>query len=82
MRDDGYGDSGYRRDEYRDDGFVDDAARWTGDKASSYLDSSVPNHLLMAVGQVQEVEDIPEDAARWTGDKVCSHIDTAFNDPC
>ena len=37
VRDDGYGDEGYRRDEYRDDGFVDDAARWTGNKACSGL---------------------------------------------
>ena len=49
MRDDGYGDSGYRRDEYRDDSFVDDAARWTGNKASSYLGTSLHNHSLMAV---------------------------------
>ena len=50
VRDDGYGDSGYRRDEYRDDyrddSLVDDAARWTGNKASLCQCTLVPEQLL------------------------------------
>ena len=37
----------------------------------TYIPHACLEHLLIAVVQVQEVEDFPEDAARWTGNKVC-----------
>ena len=50
VRDD---DGGYRRDvyrdEYRDDNVVDDAARWTGNKVSTCLCTTILEHLVTAI---------------------------------